>query len=154
MPRIPNLSVTNLLVRGIYPSCTLISYTMLSTLVNHDGVVEAPFNYDYGYNIHIGHNMTISKNYTILDVCEVNIRDRYVLRPNVSIYTVTLSTDPEIRVGNIGLNQAKPVVIKDDYWIGGGATILPGRTIRKGSTVGAGSIVTKVCSQTRYAVLP
>ncbi|KAJ4143654.1 hypothetical protein NW765_000802 [Fusarium oxysporum] len=39
--------------------------------------------------------------------------------------------------------MGKPITIEQDCWIGGGAIILPGRTIGKGSTVGAGSIVTK-----------
>lgn len=38
---------------------------------------------------------------------------------------------------------AKPVVIKDNVWIGSGAIILPGVTIGSGSVVGAGSVVTR-----------
>ena len=37
----------------------------------------------------------------------------------------------------------KPIVIKDDVWIGERAIILPGVTIGRGSIVGAGAIVTK-----------
>jgi acetyltransferase-like isoleucine patch superfamily enzyme len=88
-----------------------------------------------------------------IHACEVSIGGRCVLGPNVSIYTVSVSTDPEIRARNMGLKQARPIVIEEDCWIGGGATIIPGRTIQKGSTVGAGSVVTKVCTQTRYAVI-
>ena len=35
------------------------------------------------------------------------------------------------------------VTIEDDVWIGQRVIILPGRTIAKGSVVGAGSVVTK-----------
>lgn len=36
-----------------------------------------------------------------------------------------------------------PVRIEDNVWIGGGAIILPGVTIGRGSTIGAGSVVTR-----------
>lgn len=35
------------------------------------------------------------------------------------------------------------VVIEDDVWIGCGATILPGVTLRKGAVIAAGSVVTR-----------
>jgi len=37
----------------------------------------------------------------------------------------------------------KPIVIKDDVWIGERAIILPGVTIGRGAIVGAGAVVTK-----------
>lgn len=38
---------------------------------------------------------------------------------------------------------AKPVIIKDDVWIGSNAVIMPGITIGKGAVIGAGAVVTK-----------
>ncbi|KAI9738526.1 MAG: Maltose acetyltransferase [Claussenomyces sp. TS43310] len=111
--------------------------------VGNNVVVEAPFTCDYGYNIHIGQDVAIGKNCTILDTCEVAIGDRTVLGPNVNIYTATLPVDPKRRLGSRGPHLGHRIVIEEDCWIGGGVTILPGRTIRKGSTVGAGSIVTR-----------
>lgn len=35
------------------------------------------------------------------------------------------------------------IVIEDDVWIGAGAKILDGVTLRKGSVIGAGAVVTK-----------
>lgn len=112
--------------------------------VGSNVVVEAPFNCDYGYNIHIGQDVAIGKNCTIMDACEVRIGDRCIIGPNVNIFTVTLPVDPKKRLGGHGPHYCKPIVIEDDCWIGGGATILPGRTIKRGSTVGAGSVVTRV----------
>ncbi|KAK1253549.1 hypothetical protein MKX07_001626 [Trichoderma sp. CBMAI-0711] len=105
--------------------------------------VETPFVCDYGYNISIGNDVVIGRNCTINDVCEVRIGDNCVLGPNVSIFTASLPIDPKKRQGGQGPQQGRPIVIEQDCWIGGGAIILPGRTIGKGSTVGAGSIVTK-----------
>lgn len=37
----------------------------------------------------------------------------------------------------------KPIVIEDDVWIGAGAVIMPGVTLRKGTVVGANAVVTR-----------
>jgi len=121
--------------------------------VGDNVVVEAPFNCDYGYNISIGEDVIIGKNCTILDTCEVKIGDRCCIGPNVQIYTATLPTDPRRRMGNRGPQQGRKITIESDCWIGGGVIILPGRTIGKGSTVGAGSIITRVyLSFSRYYI--
>ena len=48
--------------------------------------------------------------------------------------------------GNIkdsGRDEMKTIVIRDNVWIGHGATIMHGVTIESGAVVAAGSIVTK-----------
>jgi galactoside O-acetyltransferase len=40
-------------------------------------------------------------------------------------------------------NNSKPIIIKDNVWIGGNVIILPGVTIGENSVIGAGSIVDK-----------
>lgn len=54
-------------------------------------------------------------------------------------------TDPERRLAGLPAPDAavRPVVIGDNVWIGGYATILPGVTIGSGSVIGTGSVVTK-----------
>jgi len=37
----------------------------------------------------------------------------------------------------------KAIVIEDDVWIGAGAVIMPGVTLRRGTVVGANAVVTK-----------
>ncbi|KAG7113110.1 Nodulation protein L like [Verticillium longisporum] len=88
-------------------------------------------------------NAIVGRNCTIIDTCEVKIGDNCHIGPNVSIYTATLPIDPKRRMGSKGPQLGRAITIEQDCWIGGGAIILPGRTIGKGSTVGAGSIVTK-----------
>ncbi|MBU7006302.1 acyltransferase [Phosphitispora fastidiosa] len=39
--------------------------------------------------------------------------------------------------------KTKPIVIRDNVWIGTGCIILPGVTIKEGSVIAAGSVVTK-----------
>lgn len=109
-----------------------------------DVVVEAPFTCDYGYNISIGQNVVVGRNCTIQDTCEVKIGDNCLIGPNVGIYTTSVALDPKRRMGSKGPQIGRPITIEADCFIGAGAMILPGRIIGKGSTVGAGAIVTKV----------
>ncbi|KAF7538250.1 hypothetical protein G7054_g3082 [Neopestalotiopsis clavispora] len=111
--------------------------------VGAECVVEAPFTCDYGYNISIGDNVFIGRNCTVLDARSVTIGKNVYIGPNVSLFTATLSTDPGQREGSKSLQYGKPIIIEDDAWIGGGAIILPGRRIGKGSTVAAGSVVSQ-----------
>lgn len=106
--------------------------------------VEAPFTCEYGYNISIGDEVIIGPGCTILDPCRVVIGDRTVLGPNVNIYGNTISTDPRSRKGSQGPAIGRSVIIDEDVFVGGGTTILPGRRVGKCSTIGAGSVVTRV----------
>lgn len=133
----------------LQPRDQVVSPTHASPLtplgrVGNNVVVEAPFTCDYGYNISIGQDVAIGKNCTILDTCEVRIGDRCNIGPNVSIYTASLPIDPKRRLGSCGPSLGSKIVIEPDCWIGGQVVILPGRTIHKGSVVGAGSVVTRV----------
>ncbi|OAA60726.1 C6 zinc finger domain-containing protein [Cordyceps fumosorosea ARSEF 2679] len=105
--------------------------------------VESPFHCDYGYNISIGNNVSIGKGCTMNDAGKIQIGDNCIIGPNVSMYTIELSTDPKHRQGGHGAQLGKSIIIDSDCWIGGGVIIMPGKVIGKGSTVGAGSVVTK-----------
>ena len=61
--------------------------------------------------------------------------------PFVSIFAATHETEVQSRRDNIEF--ARKVVIGDDCWIGGQTVILPGVTIGKGCTIGAGSVVSR-----------
>jgi maltose O-acetyltransferase len=61
--------------------------------------------------------------------------------PNVQIYTATHPLDHLER--SSGREYAKPIVIGEDVWVGGGAIICPGVTIGNRTVIGAGSVVTK-----------
>ena len=103
-------------------------------------VINQPFRCDYACNIHIGSNVLINYNATILDDARVSIGNNVFIGPNVSIYTPCHPLDAESR--RKGIEWALPVTIGDDVWIGGSATILPGVTIGRGCVIGAGSVVT------------
>jgi maltose O-acetyltransferase len=101
--------------------------------------IRAPFFVDYGYNIYIGKNCFINYDCVILDVAKVEIGDKVWIGPGVHIYAVEHKIKPEER----NIERGVPVIIEDDVWIGGHATILPGVKVGRGSLIGAGSVVTK-----------
>ena len=113
-------------------------------LFAEDAWVEPPIRIDYGTNVKLGQNVFINFNCTILDTCQVTIGARTQFAANVSLYSATHPVDPDLRNGTKGPEMGGDIHVGEDCWIGGNAIILPGVRIGKGSTVGAGSVVTKV----------
>lgn len=106
--------------------------------------VEAPIHIDYGTNVKLGKNVFINFNCTIVDTCLVTIGARTLFAPNVSLYSGTHPLDPDVRNGTKGPEMGGEIHIEEDCWLGGNCIILPGVRVGRGSTVGAGSVVTKV----------
>jgi hypothetical protein len=109
-----------------------------------DPVVEPPVSVDHGINFKVGKGSFLNFNLLVLDTCLVTIGERVLFGPNVCIYGATHPLDPAVRRGLEGPEAGKEVHIEDDVWIGGSAMILAGVRVGRGSTVGAGSVVTKV----------
>ena len=64
--------------------------------------------------------------------------------PDILIYTTNhVSSSTDIPICKQGNTKPRPVIIEDDVWIGARVIILPGVTIKKGSIVGAGTVLTK-----------
>ena len=103
--------------------------------------IEKNFNCDNGKNIFIGDNFTGNYNLTILDIKEVYIGDNVMIGPNTLITTVGHPLSPKGRRKHLAF--AKSIIIKNDVWIGGNVTILPGVTIGENVVIGAGAVVTK-----------
>lgn len=112
-------------------------------LFGHFGksTVLSPFRCDYGDQIYIGDNSFINFNVSMIDLGEIRIGNRVLIGPGTGIFTAIHPIDPEIRA--TGIEKGIDIIIEDDVWIGGNATILPGIIIGKGAIIGAGSVVTK-----------
>jgi maltose O-acetyltransferase len=103
--------------------------------------VCAPLHCAYGQHIFIGDDFMAGPNCMLMDVGTITIGDRVRLGPGVHVYAVARPLDPAKRAE--GLEQAAPITIGDDVWIGGGSILSPGVTIGAGTTIGAGSVVLK-----------
>lgn len=91
----------------------------------------------------LGKNVYVNCNSTWIDTCEISVGARTLIGPNCSFFSGTHPLDPHLRNGTRGPETGKPISIGEDCWFGGNCIVLPGVTIGKGSTVGAGSVVTK-----------
>lgn len=98
-----------------------------------------PIHIDFGRNIIIGSNVFINFNCSFLDRGTITIGDNVLIGSNCNIFTTNHPIEPKNRKSTI----SKAITIKNDVWIGGNVTILPGITINANSIVGAGSVVTK-----------
>jgi acetyltransferase-like isoleucine patch superfamily enzyme len=107
-------------------------------------VVLPPFTADYGLRVKIGEGSFLNGGTVILDTTQCTIGSRVLFGPDVALYSASHPIDPGVRQGLEGPELGKDITIEDDCWIGGRATICPGVTIGRGSTVAAGAVVTKV----------
>lgn len=105
--------------------------------------MELPFTADYGHNISISPGVFVNFGCIILDTCKVTIGERTLLGPNVSLFTATHPLSAKTRDGMHGPEYGAPITIEEDCWLAGNVIVLPGVRIGRGSTVGAGSVVTK-----------
>mgnify|MGYP002700292772 FL=1 len=112
-------------------------------------IIEPGFQCDYGGQVSLGENFYANFNCVFLDSAAITIGNDVMLGPGVHIYTVDHPRDAQER--RAGGCIAKPVLIGDGVWIGGGAKILPGVTIGDNAIIGANVVVTKdVAANTRY----
>ncbi len=126
------------------PNAVAEREVMLRQLFDRVGerpVVMPPFRCDFGRHISLGDRVYLNVGCVLLDCGRITIGDDVFLGPGVHVYTPHHPLDSaHRRTGDV---TALPVTIESATWIGGHSTILPGVTIGQGSTVGAGSVVTK-----------
>ena len=109
--------------------------------IGQDSLIWPPFYCTYGKNTYIGDHVFLNYMCTILDNNEVRIGDHVMIGPSVQIYTAAHDLQAKTRIQ--GWEVAKPIVIEENVWIGGGAILLPGVTIGRNAVVGAGSVVSR-----------
>ncbi|MEZ8226592.1 sugar O-acetyltransferase [Vibrio splendidus] len=103
--------------------------------------IEPPLHANWGRHTHLGNNVYVNFNLTLVDDTDVFIGDNVMIAPNVTIATGTHPISTELRLKAAQFNV--PVRIGNNVWLGAHTVVLPGVTIGENSVIGAGSIVTK-----------
>ena len=100
-------------------------------------------NISYNPSIIIGNNVSLNDFVHIASVFSVEIGDNCLIASKVIVTDHNHSIEPRdakpVQRGLIG----KPVVIKNNVWIGENVVILPGVTIGEGAIIGANSVVNR-----------
>ena len=114
--------------------------------IGEDSFVMAPVAGAAIDMLKIGNNVYINSNSLLMARGGITIEDDVLIAANVQL----LSNNHDEYERQI--LTCKPIHIKKGAWIGAGASILPGVTIRKYAIVGAGAIVTKDVGDFEVAV--
>lgn len=106
--------------------------------------IEAPFHANYG-----GKHTTLKGmfyagfNLTLIEDGRIEIGDKTMIGPNVTICTAEHPIGKDIRALGQGVLRNIKVTIGSNVWIGANVTILAGVTIGDNCVIGANSIITK-----------
>lgn len=117
---------------------------LLQTLLpgmEEDVEILPPFYTDYGANCRIGGGSFLNRGVYLMDGAPITIGKGCFLGPNCGLYTAGHPLDPVQRA--MGLEQALPITLGDNVWLGGHVVVLQGVAIGSGSVIGAGSVVTR-----------
>ncbi|MFT3674396.1 MAG: DapH/DapD/GlmU-related protein [Chitinophagaceae bacterium] len=107
--------------------------------VDETVVIFPPISINYGKHLNIGRNVFINFNCTFLTLGGIVIEDNVLIGPDVKIISEGHSLAAAERESLV----PGKVHIKQNAWIGAGATILPGICIGENAVVAAGAVVTK-----------
>lgn len=104
--------------------------------------IERLASFGNGVNIEIGHHSGLGirshiPNDTIIGENVMMGPDCYILSANHRF------KNREIPIIEQGYEPRKQTIIEDDVWIGRSVTFTPGRTVRKGSIIAVGTVLTK-----------
>lgn len=89
----------------------------------------------------IGHHSHVNQN-TFIQAATIG--NYVMIGPEVAIMANSHVYDrTDIPMEQQGMTEISPVIIEDDVWIGRNVKIMPGITIKTGSIIGAGAVVTK-----------
>ena len=109
------------------------------SVIDGSVAVFTPLYINYGRNTKIGKNVFINFDCIFLDFGGITIEDNVLIAPKVSLLSEGHPVSPQSRQSLV----PGRIHIKENAWIGAGATILPGVTIGENAVVAAGAVVSK-----------
>lgn len=124
---------------------------IIGTPIDESTTIFPPFHTNFGRFIRLGKRVFINHACSFLDIGGITIEDDVKLGPKVNLVTENHPLDPSARKTLL----INPIIIKQNAWIGAGATILPGVTVGENSVVAAGAVVSRdVLPNTVVAGIP
>ncbi len=108
-----------------------------NSIICYPIIITKPENLTLGNDVYLGPEAWIST------YGSVSIMSGTIIGPRVKIYTGNHNYNSDKLLPYDEVTIAKKVIIKQNVWIGGDVTILPGVVIEEGAIVGAASVVTK-----------
>lgn len=103
--------------------------------------VLAPAYFDYGTYTHFGEGVFVNHSCYFMDGGTIYIGNNVFIGPFCGFYTASHPINFTDR--NNGLEQALPIHIGDNCWLGANVSVLQGVTIGNGCVIAAGSVVTR-----------
>lgn len=116
--------------------------TLLAMLgsVGEGAVVVPRFQCTYGTNIQLGENAFVNANAFLMDDAPITIGANVRLGPGAQLMTALHPVEDHARRRD-GWEQALPITIGENTWLGASVTVGAGVTIGRNSVIGAGSVV-------------
>lgn len=102
--------------------------------------IRLPIHSDYGANLKIGKQVFINSGAMFTDLGRIELEDKVLVGPSVTIISVNHPLDPEKRHGI----ELKAVLIKENAWLGANATILPGVRLERMLLLQRGQLLVKM----------
>lgn len=131
--------------RFIGRACCKFRYKLCKNIFEYCGknvTIERSVDFGYGYRIRIGDNSGLGTNAVIPD--GTHIGANVMMGPNCYIHVRNHNFNrTDIPIREQGYQEYKYSVIEDDVWIGRDVSILPGRTVAKGSILAANTVLVK-----------
>lgn len=109
--------------------------------LGEDSAIRPPLRVDYGSQIRVGSGVFVNFGLIALDVVDITIGDDVQIGPNVQLLTPLHPLEAGLRREK--WENAAPITIGDNVWLGGGVIVCPGVSIGANTVVGAGSVVTR-----------
>ena len=103
--------------------------------------ILAPVYFDYGANTWFGEGTFVNHGCYFMDGAKITIGNHVFIGPFCGFYTANHPLQYAER--NRGLEQALPITIGDNCWLGANVSVLPGVSIGNGCVIAAGSVVTQ-----------
>lgn len=109
--------------------------------LGHNVTLRPPFQIENDIRLNLGDRVFVNYGLTVVGGGTVEIGERVLIGPNVTLATSTHPTDPAERLCRPAMTA--DIHIERYAWIGASVTICPGVVIGEGSVIAAGSVVTR-----------